>query len=312
MLLQAVSVVDARVVWVSGHGGTYARSLNGGETWTVGVVPGADTLEFRDVHAVDAETAYLLSAGPGELSRIYKTTDGGLGWELQFMNEEPDGFYDCFAFWDGRNGLAYGDAVNGELRILLTSDGARWRRVAPESLPPALPGEGGFAASGTCVAVLPGGRAWIGTGAADTARVLRTNDMGRSWTAAVTPMVGGSTAGITTVAFRDRRNGIVLGGDLRDPDGRTENVAVTRDGGKSWRLAGRPRMTGAIYGSSYVPGAQTPTIVAVGPTGADYSRDEGRTWAALDTAGYWAVGVASPRAGWMVGPRGRITKIGFF
>src|SRR5690606_38415267 len=94
VLLQAVSPVDERVVWVSGHRGTFLRTLDGGETWHVGTVPGADSLQFRDVHAVDKDTAYLLSAGPGDLSRIYKTTDGGGTWTLQYRADIEDAFFD--------------------------------------------------------------------------------------------------------------------------------------------------------------------------------------------------------------------------
>jgi photosystem II stability/assembly factor-like uncharacterized protein len=94
-------------------------------------VNGADSLEFRDVYAVDDKTAWLLSAGSGDKSRIYKTTDGGRRWLLQFTNQDPQGFYDCFGFWDSRRGLVVGDAVQGQLPILTTTDGgASWSRVS--------------------------------------------------------------------------------------------------------------------------------------------------------------------------------------
>src|SRR5690349_18144373 len=79
-LLIAVSPVDERTVWVSGSGGTWLRTTDGGATWQTGRVAGADSLQFRDVHAVDANTAYLLSIGDGPQSRIYKTTDAGAHW----------------------------------------------------------------------------------------------------------------------------------------------------------------------------------------------------------------------------------------
>ena len=85
-----------------GTEGTYARTTDGGTTWHAGVVPDAGALQFRDVHAVDAETAYLLSIGDGEQSRIYKTTDAGLTWALQFKNPEPEGFFDCMDSSPGR------------------------------------------------------------------------------------------------------------------------------------------------------------------------------------------------------------------
>ncbi|HXE58855.1 MAG TPA: hypothetical protein VNK43_12710 [Gemmatimonadales bacterium] len=311
-LLQAVSAVDERVVWIGGHRGTFARTVDGGARWGAGRVPGADTLQFRDVHAVSADVAYLMSAGSGELSRIYKTTDGGRSWTLQFTNREPEGFFDCMDFWDAERGLAFSDAVGGRMFLVRTENGgARWDPVPADRLPPALPGEGGFAASGTCLVTGPGGRAWVGMGNADTARVLRTDDGGRSWSVAPTPLPGGQAAGITSIAFRDTRHGIVLGGELGKPDGRGDYVAVTDDGGRTWRPAGRPAMKGAVYGGAYLPGDGAPMVVAVGPGGIDYSPDDGTTWTSLDTLPHWGVGFASRRVGWAVGPNGRITKISF-
>ncbi|HJR64250.1 MAG TPA: hypothetical protein VJ803_11165 [Gemmatimonadaceae bacterium] len=308
-LLQAVSVVSERIVWVSGHRGTYVRTTDGGLTWRAGVVPGADTLQFRDVYAVDSVTAYLMSAGSGDLSRIYKTTDGGTTWTLQFTNDLPEAFYDCMDFWDADHGIAFSDAVDGQMVIIATENGgASWTRIATPTLPAALPGEGAFAASGTCLVTRAPSHAWIGMGNTTSARVLHTADRGRSWTVSTTPLVSGEGTGITSVAFRDARAGVVMGGALGAPDEHSDNVAVTTDGGRTWRLAGRPRITGAIYGGAYVPGARVPTLVAVGPKGADYSVNDGATWTPLDTLAYWAVGFASPGAGWAVGPGGRITK----
>jgi photosystem II stability/assembly factor-like uncharacterized protein len=317
VLLQAVSAVSEEVVWVSGHGGTYTRTTDGGQSWSAGVVAGADTLQFRDVGAIDARTAYLLSAGSGELSRIYKTMDAGATWTLQWVNEEPDGFYDCLEFWDADRGIVYGDAVDGELRILETSDGgSTWHRVSAAALPPAVGGEGGFAASGTCVALRPDGLAWIGTGAGERARVLKTTDWGRSWEAVDLPIVGGSGAGAFSIVFWNDEDGVVFGGDLGRPDAFTDNVARTEDGGSSWMLGTRPPFAGAIYGGAFVPGTGAPgeepaALLAVGPSGAAYSLDEGGTWAPLDALSYWGVGAVSARAAWLVGPGGRITRVSF-
>jgi len=312
-LLQAVSAVDESVVWVSGHGGTYARTTDGGTTWAAAMVPNADTLQFRDIHAVDSQTAYLLGAGPSDMSRIYKTVDGGATWDLQWVNPEPDGFYDCIDFWDADRGAVYGDEVDGQLSILVTEDGgATWDKVPSDRLPRALAGEGGFAASGLCLVTGADGVGWIATGAADSARVLRTEDYGRTWSVAVTPLVAGSAAGFTAVSFRDGLNGIGLGGDISAPDEFSDNVAVTFDGGLTWTLAGRPQISGAFYGGLYVPGIDQPWVVGVGPGGADYSTDNGLSWVSLDTLNYWAVGFASPSAGWMVGPGGRITKVSMY
>jgi photosystem II stability/assembly factor-like uncharacterized protein len=309
-LLQAVSVVDSEVVWVSGHQGTYARSTDGGATWHAAVVPGADSLQFRDVHAVDANTAYLMSAGNGELSRIYKTTDGGANWRLQFTNHEPKAFYDCMAFWDADHGIAMSDEVGGHFPIIATDDGGRsWKPVSRSALPPALPGEGSFAASGSCVATRAPGLAWIGTGNSSAARVLRTSDRGRSWSVATTPLPSAEGVGLASVAFRDDLHGVAMGGSMLDTSARGDDVAITSDGGRSWSTVGRAPIASAIYGGSYVPGMRSPTLVAVGPGGAAASFDEGHSWVMVDTTAYWAVAFASPSSGWAVGPRGRIKRL---
>jgi photosystem II stability/assembly factor-like uncharacterized protein len=309
-LLQAVSVVDEQVVWVSGHRGTWARTTDGGATWQTGSVPEADSLQFRDVHARDASTAWLLSAGPGAASRIYRTDDAGRTWTLQFRNDDADAFYDCLSFWDEERGAAFSDAAGGRTLILTTRNGGReWAHVTADRVPAPLPNEGGFAASGTCLVTAGERHGWIGTGNAPVARVMRTTDGGLSWTAAPTPVVTGDASGIATVAFRDTVNGMALGGVLSNPDEFSDNVAVTRDGGRTWELSGRPSFSGAVYGSAWVPGSRPPALVAVGPKGAALTHDDGRTWASLDTLAYWAVGFAGPRAGWAVGPNGRITRI---
>ena len=113
--LQAVSAVNEKIVWASGTGGSFTVTTNGGASWRSGVVAGADSLEFRDVHGVDEKTAYLLSAGNGTASRIYKTTDAGQNWQLQFINRDSTAFYDCFAFWDPLAGIAFSDSVGYDL-----------------------------------------------------------------------------------------------------------------------------------------------------------------------------------------------------
>jgi photosystem II stability/assembly factor-like uncharacterized protein len=310
--LQAISAVDDRIAWVSGVGGTYAVTTDGGETWRSGVVPGADSLEFRDVEAVSESIAYLLAAGPGDRSRIYKTEDGGRSWSPQFTNRDTSAFYDCFAFWDQRRGFTMSDAVAGRFPVVRTTDGERWTDIG-DRLPPAQDGEGAFAASGTCAATIGGGHGWISTGAAARARVLATSDGGDTWRAYQTPIVQGSaTSGGASVAFRDTLDGILGGGDIAAPDSFADNVARSSDGGRTWRLATRTPFPGAIYGLAYVPGGGSRTVVATGPSGAAWSADEGGRWTTMEgVKDYWSVGFASRKAGWLVGTEGRILKIAF-
>jgi len=309
--LQAVSAVSPRVVWVSGLGGTYAVTTDGGETWRTGVVPGAETLQFRDVEGVSARVAYLMSAGPGTSSRVYKTEDGGTTWSLQFQNEDPAAFYDCFAFWTQKRGITFSDAVNGRFPVIRTTDGEAWHDIG-DLLPPGQIGEAAFAASGTCVTAQGGKRAWIGTGGAPLARILATVDGGDTWEAYDTPIVQGTpTSGVITVDFRNPFHGILGGGEILAPTEFADTVARTSDGGATWELTNWPPFPGPIYGLSYVHGLGT-TVVVTGPSGTAWSPDEGDTWESLSgLANYWAVAFASPRAGWLVGTEGRILKISF-
>ena len=310
-VLQAISPVSDSIVWVTGHAGVVLRTRNGGRTWERLMAPAGDSLQFRDVYAVGRDTAFVLSAGSGTLSRIYRTTDGGAGWQTEFVNRDTSAFYDCFDFWDRRHGLAVSDAVGGHLVLRVTADGgASWQPVPASATPAALPGEGAFAASGTCLIVRAPGLAWVGTGAAGEGRVYRSADGGRTWAVATVPFSHGSaSAGVMTLAFRDAEHGVALGGDLGDPNSSTDNVAVTADGGRSWAPAGRPPFPGAVYGSAYVPGAASRTLVAAGPGGLAVSRDDGRSWTLLSRQNYWAVAFASSHLGWAVGGHGRITRI---
>ena len=327
--LQAVSPVNSNVVWASGVGGTFVLTTDGGNTWKAGVVPGAEMLQFRDVEGVSDKVAYLLAAGVGTDSRIYKTEDGGATWTLQFQAEDPAAFYDCFAFWSRNRGLTFGDAINGVFPTLRTTNGRTWENIGA-AMPAAQAGEAAFAASGTCIATQGEQSAWVVTGGAPKARVLATTDGGRSWDAYDTPIVQGTPAsGGFSIAFRDSRHGMLVGGDLENA-GTTENTATSADGGKTWTLAAPTPFPGAAYGMAYVddgaPGHSglhgsgyghgpyhgDRSVVATGPGGAAYSHDEGGTWTLIpDVTNYWAVAFAGSGTGWFVGTGGRILKIEF-
>ena len=125
-----------------------------------------------------------------------------------------------------------------------------------------------------------------------------------------TPIIQGlPAAGGTTVAFRDARHGIIAGGDIVEAQQRTQNVAVSDDGGKTWSLVDRTPFPGSVYGLAYAPGFGAQAVVATGPTGAALSTNEGKHWSRLPgVAGFWAAGFAS-NVGWLVGVNGTILKI---
>jgi photosystem II stability/assembly factor-like uncharacterized protein len=262
--LRGVSAVSRQIAWASGTHGTYLRTIDGGRTWTPAHVPDADKLDFRGVVAFSADDAFLMSAGPGDQSRVYHTTDGGEHWQLQFTNANPKGFFDSIAFWDTKHGVVVGDPVpddSGKLKfeVLLTDDGQNWHAVEPAKLPTALEGEGAFAASNTCIAILS--NAWLSNltapppaasnpsdaGPADSniwfatggkvARVFHSPDRGQTWEVFDTPIIRGpDSAGIFSIVFRDAHTGVIAGGDYKRPNDDGPNLAVTHNGGKTWEL----------------------------------------------------------------------------
>lgn len=309
---RGVSAVSATVAWASGEKGTYARTIDGGQTWQTGVVPDAAELDFRDVDAFDANTAYLLSIGEGEKSRIYKTTDGGTRWTLQFKSTRPTAFFDAMAFWDRDHGIAMSDPVGGRFLIITTADGgATWRETPTEGMPQALDGEGAFAASGTCITVQGKNHVWFGTGGPTGARVFRSADRGRTWQVANTPLMSGKSAGVFSVAFRDARRGVIVGGDYTKERESKDNVAITKDGGQTWTAITGARPNGYRSCVAYVSGAKARTfLLAVGPSGSDYSMDHGASWHSISTEGFHTASFAGSQgaAGWAAGENGRIAK----
>src|SRR5262245_43127567 len=308
-VLRGVSAVDSQVAWASGNRGTLLKTTDGGTSWQAIKVPGAESLDFRDVEAFDANTAYLLSIGEGEKSRIYKTTDGGQNWKPQFNNQNPKAFFDALAFWDARNGIALSDPVDGRFLIIKTTDGgSTWKEIPAEHIPPALPGEAAFAASGTCITVQGQSNVWIATGGG-AARVLRSIDGGTTWQAATTPIQSGQpSSGIFSIAFKDAKNGVIVGGDYTKEKEALSNAATTNDGGRTWKLVSGNIPGGFRSGVSYLTGPSSSMIIAVGPNGSDYSLDNGESWMSFGSAGYHAVDLAPSGAGWAVGAEGKIGK----
>ena len=306
--LRGVSAVNERVAWASGAGATVLRTVDGGATWQKLNVTD-EALDFRDVDAIDTDTAYVLSIGNGPSSRIYKTTDAGKTWQLQFKNDDPKAFLDAMSFWDADHGIAFGDSVDLQFYILTTDNGGRtWSRVSTGNLPPALGNEGAFAASGTNIAIFGKTHAWIGTGAAAKSRVLRTSDRGRTWQVADTPLASGGSAGIFSIAFRDAQHGVIAGGDYKKEQEAVDNLAVTSDGGITWTLV--KGLSGFRSVLAYVPG--TKTLIALGPSGGDYSLDDGKTWTLITGPGFDTFSfVPGKPSGWATGAQGIIGRLTF-
>lgn len=302
--LRGVSTVSDKVGWASGAEATYLVTTDRGKTWQAAKVPNAGDLDFRTVRAINPRIAYLLSSGAGDKSRIYKTADSGKNWTLQHTNPDPKGFYDAIAFWDAMHGIVVGDPVDGHFAILTTADGGQhWAR---QQTPPALPGEGAFAASGSCLIVRGKSQAWFGTGGPQAARVFRSEDCGQSWTVAGTPIRSDSaSAGIFSLAFSDKQHGMAVGGDYKKPKDKWRNLASTADGGSTWQEPAGVPPDGFRSAVAYLRGLHM--WIAVGTSGSDISTDAGATWLSIDSGAFNAISFVSDK-GWAVGPKGRIAR----
>lgn len=305
---RGLSPVSASVVWASGTHGRVIRTTDGGTTWRLDSIPGAGAYDLRDIAALDARTAVAITSGDAAegQAHIYRTTDGGATWTEVWSSAQKGVFLDALAFWDATHGLALSDPIDGHPYLLQTDDGgATWNRIPPDRLPEMLAGEAFFAASGTCLTTAGGSSAYIATGGARTARVFRTTDRGRTWSVAELPLHAGSAAsGAFSVAFRDARHGVAVGGDYTQVRGDVANFAITTDGGATWH-APDERPAGYFSAVAPVPGRPA-TWVAVGLGGTAVSTDDGAHWALVDSLGYNAVSFVAPNAGWAAGPRGRV------
>lgn len=301
---RGLSVVNEKVTWASGTGGTVIRTTDGGKKWDVIQVPDASKLDFRDIEAFDAETAYILSIGNGESSRIYKTTDGGKTWIEQFRNKNEKAFFDAIACWDKNNCIAMSDPIDRYYLLITTIDGGKtWNELQSNSLY-ASEGEAAFAASGTCLIINGSAGVFLVSGGADS-RVFRSTNKTWTWSTAETPITKGTQgSGIFSIAMWDAKNGVIVGGNYEKPGEAKDNLAFTTDGGKTWKTG--TGLTGYRSGVTYI---DKKTIIAVGTNGSDISRDGGKTWTILGKEDLNAVAAKGMRAVWAVGPKGGVYKM---
>ncbi len=241
--LRGVSVVSREVAWASGTHGTYLRTTVGGQIWTPEQVPGAEALDFRAVVAFSADEAFLMSAGPGEQSRIYHTADTGRHWELQYKNTNPKGFFDSMVFWNRTHGIVLGDPVpdeNGKLKfeLLMTSDGKTWSHIPPAQLPLAVAGEGAFAASNSCIAIIPDRLAEAPAASGKSGAAASNSGASVPWKSGVSaPRQGAENDGASTPERTDPNIWFASGGKVA-------RVFHSPDRGKTWQVFNTPIMHG--------------------------------------------------------------------
>ncbi|MBT7850524.1 MAG: oxidoreductase [Formosa sp.] len=260
-----------------------------------------DTLNFRS-SAILENAYFTLSIG----SPAYLFKDK----ELVYEETHPAAFYDALHFWNSKEGLAIGDPTDGCMSVVVTRDGGlTWKKIACESLPPAVQGEAAFAASDTNIAIV-GDEAWIATGGLSS-RVLYSPDKGYNWEVFETPIIQGEeTTGIFSIDFYDALNGFAIGGDYTKPKSQHSNKIRTNDGGKTWELVAQDQSPGYRSCVQYVPNSNAMGLVAVGFEGVDYSHDGGNTWVSLSDEGFYSIRFLNDSVAYTAG-KGKLCKLSF-
>jgi len=303
---RGLSVVNQKVVWVSGTGGTVLRTIDGGKNWENISVPNMEKIDFRDVEGFNKNTAIVM--GIASPARFYKTTDGGQNWKLVYFDDREGVFFDGMSFWNKNDGIAFSDPVDGQHLLIRTTDGGNtWHEIPKEGFPHKLNPEFGFAASGTGIPVQGRKTVWLGMGGVKS-RVFKSEDGGMNWSVAETPVVhGGQSTGIYSVAFKNKKVGIAVGGDYTNQSIKN-TMAYTNDGGATWHL---PEKQTHQY-RECVAHYRGNIFFAVGPSGFDMTTDNGKNW----HPHYWEVNNLTAVAfakrsnvGFAVGKGGQIYKI---
>jgi photosystem II stability/assembly factor-like uncharacterized protein len=330
--LRGIHNVGGGVAWASGTGGTVLRTTDDGKTWQTCPVPLAGTkdtaekLDFRGIQAFDAQTAIVMSSGPGDLSRLYKTTDGCTTWKLLFTNPDKDGFWDAIQLSADSgllSGPLVGDPVDGKFPLWWIVPDYKLPANYRESLA-ANQGEAAFAASNTSLFAYSES-VWLATGGTGGAHVIRKVLHGADpigWVSypSVDVPVGQhtSSSGVFSLMFAvigkprpsEIKKGVAVGGDYLKPNDASRTAAFTIDGGRRWTAA---QTEPGGYRSAVAYDANTKTWITVGPNGTDISTDDGRNWRALIPSSLDEEGADKNwnalSLPFVVGPKGRIGKL---
>ncbi|WP_158800558.1 YCF48-related protein [Pedobacter sp. L105] len=271
--IRGLSVVSDSVAWVSGSNGFIGKTTNGGKAWKWVKPKGYEKLDFRDIEAFDENNAVIVNAGSP--AYILRTNDGGKNWTETYKNLDSAIFLDGMDFWSEKKGIIFGDPVKNHMQLLITEDGGlSWKDASANLGMDMAPGEAAFAASGTSIRTMPGGRVWFATGGARS-NIYTSDNYGVNWKKYNCPILQGSnSSGAFSLDFYDANKGIVVGGDYQKDKENTNNVLLTFDGGKSWEKPFRP-----VFGfRSGVIWFDEKNCFVTGTSGTDVSKNGGQNW----------------------------------
>lgn len=271
--IRGLSVVSDSVAWVSGSNGFIGKTMNGGKTWKWVKPKGYEKLDFRDIEAFDENNAVIVNAGAP--AYVLRTIDGGKNWTESYKNLDSAIFLDGMDFWSEKKGIIFGDPIKNHMQLLITEDGGfSWKDASANLTMEMATGEAAFAASGTSIKTLAGGRVWIATGGTKS-NVYTSDNYGLNWKKYDCPILQGqNSSGAFSLDFYDANQGIVVGGDYQKDKENKNNVLLTFDGGKSWEKPFRP-----VFGfRSGVIWFDEKNCFVTGTSGTDVSRNGGQNW----------------------------------
>ena len=302
--LRGLYAINDSIIWTSGSGGYVGLSKDGGDSWLDLSIPNTTNKDFRDIHAFSQNEAVAMSAG--DSAEFYFTSDAGATWELVYQNYQAGVFFDGMDFWADGTGLAFSDPVDGKLVFAKSEDfGKSWNDFVPLNLPPALEGEGGFAASGTSILCVGENSVFIGLGAANKVRIFHSKDRGENWNAIETNLQTGDYYGIYTLAQNAGGELMAMGASFSSPQAGEQSAAISNDGGNSWEVLteGMPN----VYISGLAFHATLGVGVAVGTEGSFISNDNGSTWVKFSDESFNSVMITENQA-IAVGSRGKVGR----
>jgi photosystem II stability/assembly factor-like uncharacterized protein len=300
--LRGLSPLTKDIAWASGSNGTWLRTIDGGKTWDHGVIAGLDSVDFRSIHAFDAENAVAVSAGQPAV--IYRTADGGKTWLLKHQEGEQ-AFLDGISFANQDTGYVIGDPVNGKWTILKTvNKGETWYSLL--NLPDAVLGEGGFAASASSLLAIEE-MLILGSGGSEANLYISENG-GDQWRKYNSTLIQGeSSQGIFAVTAIDKSQLFALGGDYLKENDSIKNSGKFILDQEEWIQVGSPPK-GYRSGVTFFPGLDW--LIAVGPSGSDFSKDSGVSWLNFSQEGFHSVKIGHTEASiWASGANGKVAKL---
>ncbi len=308
--IRAIAPIDENRVWFAANNGRIGL-VDNGIPKLANIKYGDSLLHFRAIAALKNK-AFVLSIGnPGVLYKIGFNGEVATNIEEVYTEVGEKVFYDAMAFWNENEGIAMGDPTENCLSIIITRDGGNiWKKLPCSNLPVVEEGEAAFAASNSNIALF-GDNVWICTGG-KKARVFHSADKGNTWVVFDTPIIQGKTmTGIYSIAFYNEKEGIIFGGDWENKDVNTENKAITKNGGKTWKLIANGEGPGYRSSVKFVPGTEGKGIVAIGNLGISYSPNKGKDWKELSNEGFFALEFVNDSVAFASGTN-KISKLRFF